>query len=218
VREEQDEVLHRIVGELQALPAVKANATAHVLERIAAQQRAAVAPQPNGAPTLRLDEAAGRPVHTRRVLSLPWAISLAAAATIAGFMIRGIGLPRRGDSPTAVAETPAQSPPGVALVPAAAAASRERDEVAVSTQFVLARRGATRVALVGDFNDWDAHRTPMTRDNGSDLWSVSLPLTPGRHVYAFVVDDSVWTLDPRAARARDADYGRAQSVIVVGRP
>jgi hypothetical protein len=35
-------------------------------------------------------------------------------------------------------------------------------------------------------------------------------------VYAFLVDDTVWTLDPRAPKTKDADYGAEQSVLIVG--
>jgi hypothetical protein len=58
----------------------------------------------------------------------------------------------------------------------------------------------------------------MTRDPASGLWSETLALRPGRHVYAFVVDDSVWMRDPRTPAADDADFGRPGSVLLVGRP
>jgi hypothetical protein len=58
----------------------------------------------------------------------------------------------------------------------------------------------------------------MTRDQASGLWSQTLALRPGRHIYAFVVDDSVWMRDPRTPAASDADFGRPGSVLLVGRP
>jgi hypothetical protein len=54
------------------------------------------------------------------------------------------------------------------------------------------------------------------RDSASGLWSISLALRPGRHVYAFLVDDTVWVQDPRAMEAPDADFGRPGSVLLVG--
>jgi hypothetical protein len=33
-----------------------------------------------------------------------------------------------------------------------------------------------------------------------------------------VVDDTLWVTDPRAPVVRDADYGRDQSVLLVGHP
>jgi hypothetical protein len=41
---------------------------------------------------------------------------------------------------------------------------------------------------------------------------------PGRHVYAFLADDSLWMLDPRSPIASDRDFGRPASLMLVGRP
>jgi hypothetical protein len=41
---------------------------------------------------------------------------------------------------------------------------------------------------------------------------------PGRHVYAFMVDDSLLVLDPRAPKSRDPDLGAEGSIRIVGRP
>src|SRR6266567_3103928 len=57
-------------------------------------------------------------------------------------------------------------------------------------QFVLVAPRATQVSLVGDFNDWDATRTPMRRTGSEALWTVVVPLMPGRYHYAFFVDGS----------------------------
>ena len=85
-------------------------------------------------------------------------------------------------------------------------------------ELVFSAPAATSVRVVGDFNGWDDRQAPMTRDNASGLWSVQLMLRPGRHVYAFVVNDTQWMRDPRATAAPDADFGRPGSVVLVGRP
>jgi 1,4-alpha-glucan branching enzyme len=72
------------------------------------------------------------------------------------------------------------------------------------------------VALVGDFNDWDAAATPMSRAASADCWSVSLPVERGRHVYGFVVDRGRWLPDPGAPVAPEDGFGSPGSVIVVG--
>jgi 1,4-alpha-glucan branching enzyme len=85
---------------------------------------------------------------------------------------------------------------------------------AVPTQFVLDEPSAKRVALVGDFNDWKPEATPLTRlENG--IWTVTTPLPPGRHVYAYLIDGTLMMADPRAPKAGDADYGREGSVVMV---
>ena len=83
-------------------------------------------------------------------------------------------------------------------------------------QFVLVAPRATHVELVGDFNDWDATRTPMRRTGREALWTAVVPLVPGRYHYAFFVDGSRWLADPSAPVARDEDYGQPSSVLTVG--
>jgi hypothetical protein len=84
-----------------------------------------------------------------------------------------------------------------------------------SVRFALVAPGATRVSLVGDFNQWDAGATPMRQLGDGRLWLVEVPLPPGRHVYAFVVDGDV-TPDPAAPRAGEEDFGTPSSVVLVG--
>ncbi|MFN2566348.1 MAG: isoamylase early set domain-containing protein [Gemmatimonadaceae bacterium] len=84
-----------------------------------------------------------------------------------------------------------------------------------SVRFALVAPGASRVSLVGDFNQWDASATPMRQLGDGRLWLVEVPLPPGRHVYAFVVDGDV-TPDPAAPRAGEEDFGVPSSVVLVG--
>lgn len=83
-------------------------------------------------------------------------------------------------------------------------------------QFVLVAPGASSVALLGDFNDWSPGATPMQPEDGSGVWSVSVPLTPGRYRYAFLVDGERWLNDPTAPRALEDDFGRPNSVLTIG--
>ena len=81
------------------------------------------------------------------------------------------------------------------------------------TQFVLIAPTATSVTVVGDFNDWSMSATPLERAGG--VWSVAVPLGPGRYRYAFVVNGAIWQRDPEAP-ASDDEFGRANSVVTVG--
>ena len=85
-----------------------------------------------------------------------------------------------------------------------------------AVRFVLVTVSATRVALVGDFNDWDASATPMRRDARSGVWDATLRLAPGCHSYAFVLDGNRWVPDPQAPLAPADDFGSRHSVVVVG--
>ena len=99
-------------------------------------------------------------------------------------------------------------------ITAAAPALRTSEPRAI--QFVVLAPRASSVALVGDFNDWDDAATPMTRAEGNGLWSVTVPLAPGRYRYSFLVDGTGWLPDPEAPRALEDDFGRPNSVVTIG--
>jgi hypothetical protein len=82
-----------------------------------------------------------------------------------------------------------------------------------SVDFALRTAAASDVALVGDFNDWDPQATPLHHAWG-DVWTVSVPLRPGRYRYTFIVDGTRWHRDPAAPRALD-DFGAPTSVITI---
>lgn len=75
---------------------------------------------------------------------------------------------------------------------------------------------ANAVAIVGDFNGWNQSATPMARTDGT--WSAKVPLAPGRHVYAFVVDGKKWVVDPLAPQVPDDGYGPANAVVIDALP
>lgn len=85
-------------------------------------------------------------------------------------------------------------------------------------QFGFAAPHASSVALVGDFNDWDPTATPLRAASTGGVWSVEVPVTPGRHLYAFVVDGKVWRPDPAAPQATGEDYGEPNSALTVADP
>jgi len=82
--------------------------------------------------------------------------------------------------------------------------------------FVFRAPGASRVALVGDFNEWDPEATPLRRAALGDAWTADVALHDGLHVYAFVIDGREWSPDPSAPLAPESSYGRRNSVVVVG--
>jgi 1,4-alpha-glucan branching enzyme len=56
---------------------------------------------------------------------------------------------------------------------------------------------------------------PLRPTADGAVWSVTVPLTPGRHEYAFVVDGTDWVPDPAAPPAPGADFGEPNSVVTV---
>ncbi len=83
-------------------------------------------------------------------------------------------------------------------------------------QFVLVAPDAKTVQVVGDFNGWDVSRAKYSAKNhGGGVWSLTTPIPPGHHRYAFLVDDSLWVPDPAAPRVADEDFGKPNSALVV---
>jgi hypothetical protein len=92
--------------------------------------------------------------------------------------------------------------------------ARPNDAETKSVEFVLHTRAESSVVVVGDFNDWNPRATPL-RHTADSLWSVIIPLRPGRYRYTFVVDGTEWRRDPGAPRALEDDFGTPTSVITV---
>lgn len=85
----------------------------------------------------------------------------------------------------------------------------------VFTQFVLTAPSAKRVAVAGDFSGWKPVHV-MTRSEAG-VWTVVVPLDPGVHEYAFVVDGERWIADPTAPPVRDG-FGGVNSRLAVLSP
>jgi len=81
-------------------------------------------------------------------------------------------------------------------------------------RFVFVDRSAASVELVGDFNEWARGTTALQRSGAPGVWAVSVPLSPGRHEYAFIINGSRWVADPLAVKSTD-DFGTESSVIRV---
>ena len=85
-------------------------------------------------------------------------------------------------------------------------------------EFGFAAPHASSVALVGDFNNWDPRATPLRAASTGGVWSVEVPVPPGRHLYAFVVDGKLWRPDPAAPKATGEDFGEPNSALTVADP
>ena len=158
---------------------------------------------------IRLAAAEGHPVRRRR--ADPWRRSRNSILGIS--LAAGIG----GITTLSVVAPDAR--------PAASASSVVIGDTVVSTlrdtlrlvRLMFDAPDARRVAVAGDFNRWDANATPLTRDEGSRGWSVTLALRDGEHRYAFVVDGTRWVPDPHAERSAQGEAGRICSLLNVSR-
>ena len=82
------------------------------------------------------------------------------------------------------------------------------------TVFSYADPAAKSVFLAGEFNDWSATANPLQKDR-SGVWTVTVPLKPGKYQYKFVVDGT-WKQDAANPDRTDDTYGGKNSVKSVG--
>ena len=74
---------------------------------------------------------------------------------------------------------------------------------------------AEKVALVGDFNDWDTSSTLMKRLRNGEF-TVTLDLEPGRsYQFRYLVEDSIWTNDDEADAYQPSGFPDAENSVVV---
>jgi hypothetical protein len=83
----------------------------------------------------------------------------------------------------------------------------------VARPFTYINPNAKSVAVVGNFNDWDASRGGLTLTSDG-LWSGNIMLAPGRYEYQLVVDGK-WMPDPSAQHSAKSEFGGTNSVVIV---
>lgn len=194
------EILGGAVREMRESVAVRESWRSALLENIARE------PQPKA-------EHSAIPIDRARRINLRPVVALAACAiamvvgSAGTYAIMNRSGARSGKAINDVAATPSVS--------TASRASSVADESQRVMRFVLVAPGAKQVSIVGDFNGWNPRATPLAASNDGTTWLVEMPLTKGRHVYAFVVDGDI-IADPSAARVGDHDFGGQNSVVMVG--
>ncbi len=114
----------------------------------------------------------------------------AALAAVLAFALWPQGTPRQGIAPPVVVQ-PSSAPP-------------------VYVQFRLEAEGASSVRLAGTFTGWKPEHE--LRETAPGEWTVLVPLRPGVHDYAFVIDGDRWVADPHAPQVDD-DFGGSNSRI-----
>jgi hypothetical protein len=107
---------------------------------------------------------------------------------------------------------------GLALLAFFLARPLGRPAAGSGVSFAIDAPGASRVSLVGDFNNWDPAATPLARSADGTRWEAVLPLSPGRYQFTYVVDGSRWVRDPRLPQATGDDFGQPTSVITIVAP
>jgi hypothetical protein len=189
MNERPDEVMSALIARLQQLPPSEPRSRAAILARVRGRT----------------------PAPWKAAFWWLWQPSVPAVALVAVAVVAvGVGYAGRA--------VVAPLPPQVAVEPQGPAltlVANTGTPALVATQFVIELPAAGSVALVGEFNGWDPKATPLVDPSGRGVWETSVMLPPGRHLYAFMVNDSLWTPDPRAPQVADADFGRSNSVAMV---
>jgi hypothetical protein len=202
--------LASFIDELREPLAVDPAAKRRLMELV----REAPAPMPVTSAPARPAHACSRTLaHIRRMRGgSPRSVSASTLATAAGIaLLMAVGSQERSG--------PSIAPGSRAVIigdSVASMASAIRDTLRI-VQFMLTAPAASRVALAGDFNGWDIRATPLERDRRDGRWAVALALAPGRHNYAYVVDDTQWVRDPAAAPAEPNELTPPRSVVIVNR-
>jgi len=202
VHDETDETIIRIAAALRPMPEVDPAQKASVLVAVAAERE--------------------RARERRMRIARAWRLGGATVVLAAAGLVAAVWLSAPKRDASVATSAPTVPVPAVGGADSTAVGARLARDAKLagykSVQVVFRAPAARRVSVVGDFNAWDTGADAMSRDPATGLWSHTLALRPGRHVYAFVVDDSVWMRDPRTPEAADADFGRPGSVLLVGQP
>lgn len=69
---------------------------------------------------------------------------------------------------------------------------------------------AKTVFLAGDFNGWSPNAYPMKKEG--DEWVMAVHLSPGKHLYKFVVDGN-WIIDPGNTLWEENEHGTGNSIV-----
>jgi 1,4-alpha-glucan branching enzyme len=79
--------------------------------------------------------------------------------------------------------------------------------------FICIAPQARKVALIGDFNDWNPTAHPMKRQPDG-AWMTQVPLSHGPHHYLFSIDGKP-ALDPRARGIVEGEHYDKVSLITL---
>jgi 1,4-alpha-glucan branching enzyme len=78
-----------------------------------------------------------------------------------------------------------------------------------------AAKTAKTVHLVGEFNKWDVHATPMKKASDGSFKTM-LELKAGEeHEYRYLIDDHRWETDYQADKTASSVYGQCENSVVV---
>jgi len=170
------------------------------VEAAAAQLRAAPAPDLSARVMAALPRTAPRSVSDRLGAALGWLWSPVRVTLRPAY-----GLAFAGIAAVALALPQPRTPVSGVRAPVAHVAAPP-----VYVQFRISVPDARSVALAGTFTGWKP--AVALRRSADGEWTALVPLRPGVHDYAFVVDGERWVTDPNAPQVDDS-FGGTNSRI-----
>ena len=79
--------------------------------------------------------------------------------------------------------------------------------------FSVQAPGAQKVAVTGDFNNWDPEAHPM-KHTGKGIWKKKLTLPPDQYEYKFLIDGE-WREDPENDQACVNCFGTRNNLLIL---
>lgn len=85
---------------------------------------------------------------------------------------------------------------------------------AMLVRFQLEAPDASRVYVVGDWNNWSPAADPLEDSDGDGRWEAVIYLNPGyEYRYQFFIDERQWVADPGAPLKVYDDFGGWSSIL-----
>jgi len=92
-------------------------------------------------------------------------------------------------------------------------AKGNRDDLVI-IHLHLAAPGAEEVAVVGDWNEWEAGTDLLQDTDGDGVWEIRLEISRGQEYrYQFLIDGHRWIADPSAPLKVDDGFGGTNSIL-----
>ena len=110
------------------------------------------------------------------------------------------------------------APRGKAKTARKAAPKKEPAEMKTPSRrritFSVSAEPGSRVAVSGDFNNWDTTGHSMEDKKGDGNYTATILLAPGVYEYKFIVNDT-WSIDPNCPEWIRNSFGTLNSVLRV---
>jgi 1,4-alpha-glucan branching enzyme len=72
---------------------------------------------------------------------------------------------------------------------------------------------AKKVALLGDFNDWNPNKNVMKKTKGGRFETTVKLETGKEYQYRYLLDDENWETDWNADELKESNYGTFNSIV-----